>query len=425
LGIAVLLTGNPQEQELAFLPWSVPLEQWPEDLVVALPQGISRHIVRFVRINDVVYAVKEVEQYFADREYGLLFELLRKGVPTVEPVGVVTDRLDANGEPLPAALITKHLEFSLPYRALFSSRLRPETTDRLLDALALLLVQLHLVGFSWNDCSLSNTLFRRDAGAFAAYLVDAETGELHERLSDGQRTYDLETASTNIAGELMDLQAGGRLDPAIDPIVTGVSIRLRYDRLWEEITTPIEFNREDRHSLDSKIRRLNDLGFDVAELLVETDTSGDRIAVQPKVVDAGHHSRRLIRLTGLDVEENQARRLLNDLDSYRAKLGLGPGDEEIAAHRWVTDRYERVMAAVPDDLRGKITPAEIFHEVLEHRWFMAERAGANVDFGEAIDDYIATILTKKPYEQAVLGSRIGSPSDDTAELRIILPPTSS
>jgi len=416
------LTGNPEEPELAYLPWNLPLEQWSEDLVVALPQGISRHIVRFVRINGVVYAIKEVEQYFADREYSLLFDLLRRGVPTVEPVGVVSGRFDTNGEPLPAALITKHLEFSLPYRALFSSRLRPETTERLLDALALLLVQLHLVGFSWNDCSLSNTLFRRDAGAFAAYLVDAETGELHDRLSDGQRQYDLETASTNIAGELMDLQAGGRLDESIDPIITGVSIRLRYDRLWQEITTPINFNKDDRHSLDSQIRRLNQLGFDIAELNVDTDDTGDHITVQPKVVDAGHHSRRLIRLTGLDVEENQARRLLNDLDSYRIKLGLGPADEEIAAHRWVNDRFERVMAAVPHAMRGKLTPAEIFHEVLEHRWFMAERAGSNVDFGAAIDDYMNTILSTKPDEQSVLGSRLGTPSDETAELRIILPP---
>lgn len=416
------LTGNPEEPDLAYLPWNTALEDWPEDIVVALPRGISRHIVRFVRIHGVVYAIKEVERHFADREYSLLLDLLRRGVPTVTPVGVVSERLAADGELLTAALITKHLEFSLPYRALFSSRLRPETTERLLDALALLLVQLHLVGFSWNDCSLSNTLFRRDAGAFAAYLVDAETGELHERLSEGQRQYDLETASTNIAGELMDLQAGGLLHESIDPIVTGVSIRLRYDRLWQEITTPLEFNKEDRHALDSKIRRLNELGFDIAELIVDTDDAGDRVIVQPKVVDAGHHSRRLIRLTGLDVEENQARRLLNDLDSYRAKLGLGPQDEEIAAHRWVTERFERVMSAVPRELRGKLTPAEIFHEVLEHRWFMAERAQTNVDFGVAIDDYMRTILATKPDEQSVLGSRAGRPSDDTAELRIVLPP---
>ena len=164
------------------------------------------------------------------------------------------DRSTDDGEPLPAGLITRHLEFSLPYRALFSSSLRLETAHRLLDALAVLLVQLHLAGFSWNDCSLSNTLFRRDAGAFAAYLVDAETGELHPTLSNGQRTYDLETAATNVAGELMDLQAGGRLHEGIDPIVTGVSLRTRYDQLWDEVTGPLVITREDRYPLEARVR---------------------------------------------------------------------------------------------------------------------------------------------------------------------------
>jgi hypothetical protein len=417
----VRLTGSPDEPELAFLPWALALESWPEDLVVALPRGISRHIVRFVRLNGVVYAIKEVEEHYAVREYELLFDLTRRGLPTVEPVGVVLDRSDSDDEPLPAALVTRHLEFSLPYRALFSSSLRLETANRLLDALAVLLVQLHLAGFSWNDCSLSNTLFRRDAGAFAAYLVDAETGELHPQLTPGQRDYDLETASTNVAGELMDLQAGGRLHEGIDPIVTGVSLRTRYESLWDEITGPLVISREDRYPLEARVRRLNSRGFDVAELQVRTEPDGEHITVTPKVVDSGHHSRRLIRLTGLDVEENQARRLLNDLDSYRIKIGLEPQDEEFAAHRWVTERFERVMAEVPPALRGKLEPAQIFHEVLEHRWFMSERAGCSVPFEDAIADYVTAILAKKPDEQAVLGTRAGSPSDDTAELRIVLP----
>ena len=416
------LTGSLDEPELAFLPWDRHLEEWPEDLVVALPRGISRHIVRFVRINGVVYAVKEVEEHYAAREYELLFDLVRRGLPTVEPVGIVLDRVDVDGEPLPAALITRHLEFSLPYRALFSSSLRLETANRLLDALTVLIVQLHLAGFSWNDCSLSNTLFRRDAGAFAAYLVDAETGELHPSLSKGQREYDLETAATNVAGELMDLQAGGRLHDGIDPIVTGVSLRTRYDRLWDEVTGPLVISREDRYQLDARVRRLNTLGFDVAELQVSTQLDGEHITVTPKVVDAGHHSRRLIRLTGLDVEENQARRLLNDLDSFRIKVNLCPQDEEIAAHRWVTERFERVMSEVPPQMRGKLEPAQIFHEVLEHRWFMSERAGHSVPFEDAISDYVKTILAKKPDEQAVLGARAGTPSDDTMALRIVLPP---
>ena len=417
----MLLTGNSTEPELAFLPWDLSLEQWSEDLVVALPRGISRHVVRFVRINGRVYAVKEIEQYYASREYALLHELLGRDVPTVSPVAVISDRIDVHGEPLPSALITEHLKFSLPYRALFSSSLRLDTASRLLDALAVLLVQLHLAGFSWNDCSLSNTLFRRDAGAFAAYLVDAETGELHEKLSDGQRAYDLETAATNVAGELLDLQAGGRLHEGIDPIEVGVSLHSRYEKLWDELKRTLVISRADRFELEAQIRRLNELGFDVAELQVTTGPEQDQVVLTPKVVDPGHHMRRLLRLTGIDAEEQQARRLLNDLDSYRYKIESGPDDEEFAAHRWVNDRFEKVMEKVPYDMRRKLEPAQIFHEVLEHRWFMSERAGSSVKFEDAVDDYIENVLAKKPDEQSVLGARVGNANDTTQELLLHLP----
>ena len=417
----MLLTGNSTEPELAFLPWEIPLEQWSDELVVALPRGISRHIVRFVRINGRVYAVKEIEQYYASREYALLHELLDRDVPTVSPVAVISERMDRDGEPLPSALITEHLKFSLPYRALFSSSLRLDTASRLLDALAVLLVQLHLAGFSWNDCSLSNTLFRRDAGAFAAYLVDAETGELHEKLSDGQRAYDLETAATNVAGELLDLQAGGRLHEGIDPIEVGISLPKRYEKLWNELKRTLVISRADRFELEAQIRRLNDLGFDVAELQVTTGQEKDQVVVTPKVVDPGHHMRRLLRLTGIDAEEQQARRLLNDLDSYRYKIESGPDDEEFAAHRWVNDRFEKVMEKVPYDMRRKLEPAQIFHEVLEHRWFMSERAGSSVKFEDSVNDYIKNVLSKKPDEQSVLGARIGNANDTTQELLLHLP----
>ena len=417
----MLLTGNSTEPELAFLPWEIPLEQWSDELVVALPRGISRHIVRFVRINGRVYAVKEIEQYYASREYALLHELLGRDVPTVSPVAVISERMNRDGEPLPSALITEHLKFSLPYRALFSSSLRLDTASRLLDALAVLLVQLHLAGFSWNDCSLSNTLFRRDAGAFAAYLVDAETGELHEKLSDGQRAYDLETAATNVAGELLDLQAGGRLHEGIDPIEVGISLPKRYEKLWNELKRTLVISRADRFELEAQIRRLNDLGFDVAELQVTTGQEKDQVVVTPKVVDPGHHMRRLLRLTGIDAEEQQARRLLNDLDSYRYKIESGPDDEEFAAHRWVNDRFEKVMEKVPYDMRRKLEPAQIFHEVLEHRWFMSEHAGSSVKFEDSVNDYIKNVLSKKPDEQSVLGARIGNANDTTQELLLHLP----
>src|SRR5205823_9062566 len=150
--------------------------------------------------------------------------LERIGAPAVEAVAIVAERPGG----LEPVLVTRHLQFSLPYRALFSHTLRPDTVNRLLDALAALLVRLHLTGFFWGDVSLSNTLFRRDAGAFAAYLVDAETGALHARLSNGQRDEDLEIARVNMFGEMLDLEAAGLLHPATDPEAVADDVVRRY-----------------------------------------------------------------------------------------------------------------------------------------------------------------------------------------------------
>ena len=140
------ITSTTPEAGLLDLPWELPLETWPEERVAALPRGISRHVVRFVRIAGKVYAVKEITEPIARREYQMLRNLRRLQVPSVEPTAVVSGRHGVDGEHLEAALITRHLQFSLPYRALFSQTLRPETATRLIDALAVLLVRLHLTG---------------------------------------------------------------------------------------------------------------------------------------------------------------------------------------------------------------------------------------------------------------------------------------
>jgi hypothetical protein len=408
------ITSAMPQSRLLDLPWELPLEEWPEDVVAALPRGLSRHVVRFVRLTGVVYAVKETNEPIARREYGLLRTLARMDVPSVEPAAVVSGRVGRDGEELQAALVTRHLPFSLPYRALFSQGLRPDTAARLIDALAVLLVRLHLIGFYWGDVSLSNTLFRRDAGAFAAYLVDAETGEPHPALSEGQRSYDLDLARVNIAGELMDLQAAGYVEEELDAIATSDLIVERYRGLWGELTGEEAFERGERWRVDARIRRLNEMGFDVGELSITTDVTGTTVRIQPKVVDAGHHQRRLIRLTGLDTEENQARRLLNDLDSYIAAQDLQGEDEEILAHQWLTDVFEPVVRAVPADMRRKLPPAEIFHEVLEHRWLLSERAGHDVGTVEAVRDYIGTQLAHRPDERALVDGA------DTQPLPVVL-----
>lgn len=396
------ITAATAEPALLDLPWHLPLEDWPKENIAALPKGLSRHTVRFAHLGEHVIAIKETLFDLAKREYEMLRKLEKLDVPCVEPFAIINNRTDAAGNELPAVLITRHLKFSLPYRAMWSQGLRAPTANRLVDALALLLVRLHLIGFFWGDVSLSNTLFRRDAGRFAAYLVDAETGQLYEsRLSNGQRENDLEIARVNIAGELMDLLASGKAVD-IDPNVVSQRIVDKYHELWRELTAVETFDASERWRISRRVKRLNDLGFDIEELSMVADAEGHTVKIQPKVVDAGHHARRLLLLTGLDVEENQARRLLNDIDGYRLANSRVGADEEVLAHEWLSNVYEPVISAIPQNLTGRLEPAEIFHEVLEHRWYVSERAGKDVPLVEAVNSYVNEILVARRDEEAII-----------------------
>jgi hypothetical protein len=394
----VARTGHPGFLDLQ---WELPLEEWQSERLVSLIRGISRHVVRFVDYDGRLYALKELPERPARREYSLLRRLESEGLPVVEAVGLVTGRQDD----LDAVLITRHLDYSLPYRTLFAGRAIPDLRTHLLNAFAELLTRLHLRGFFWGDCSLSNTLFRRDAGALSASLVDAETGELHDRLSDGQRAYDLELAHENVIGELLDVEAEVGLPPDLDPDQTGAEVVARYEALWAELTREESFGAEERFKLDERLHRLNALGFDVEEIQLDATRDGYRLRLDPHVVEPGHHRHRLLRLTGLDAQENQARRMLNDVARYREALERREGrtvSESVAASRWREEVFEPTVAAVPEVLWGRLPAAEVFHQVLEHRWFLSEQAGKDVGIEKAVRAYVESELPQAPAERVVL-----------------------
>jgi len=384
--------------ELLDLPFDVPLAEWTDQRLVQVPRGISRHVVRFVRVHTEIFAIKEANERYVLREHRLLHELSEKSVPVVDAFGTVVDRSDAAGEPLQALLITRHLPFSLPYRSLFTGRGLPDLRSRLIDSLAELFVRIHLAGFYWGDCSLSNTLFRRDAGALAAYLVDAETGETHPQLSRGQRSHDITIATENIAGELFDLQAAGYADD-IDPVETAMALEPRYEQLWAELVSDEVVARDESYRINQRIKRLNALGFDVSELAISSEEGGRKLRFGTHVVEPGHHQRRLFELTGLRVQENQARALLADLARFRAKWIEGTGEdvpEDLAARRWLDEKFYGTLALVPAKLRAKLPDAELFFEISEHRWFLSEAQGHDVGRGAAVRSYVDNVLRYLP-----------------------------
>lgn len=391
------ITGLGEEiATLAGLPWEKPLEEWPEDPSLAEKRGISRHVVRLVRAGDApdseIYAVKETVTEFANREYRLLRQLTHLGAPSVDPIAVIEDRVDLEGEELPPALATRYLPFSLPYRVLLSGNVDGHDVMNMANALALLLVRLHLLGFWWGDCSLSNALFRRDADGFAAYLVDAETGEFHRALSNGQREHDLEIAHFNVAAELEDLALSGVLYPGMDPVRASDGVIKRYRRLWAALKEPQLLDPKDRHAVERAMRQLQDLGFAVEEVSVSLDGKHQALAFQPKLVAAGYHQARLRELTGLETEELQAKRLLASFDRYRTREESPGVPIEECARRWIHEVFNPINALVPEELQGRVEPAQFFHEVLEHRWYLSEKAGHDVGLEFAAKSYIAEIL---------------------------------
>ena len=395
------ITGFGEEiAAISGLPWNQPLEQWPEDPALAEKRGISRHVVRLIRVNDEpdseIYAVKETVSEFANREYAALRELRRLQAPSVDPIAVVEGRKDINGEELPCVLATRFLPYSLPYRVVLSGALSPHDILNMANALALLLVRLHLLGFWWGDCSLSNTLFRRDAEGFAAYLVDAETGEFQKTLSDGQREHDLEIAHFNVAAELEDLALSGVLYPGMDPVRASDTVMKRYRRLWAALRDPQSLDPTDRRAVERAMRQLHDLGFAVEEVSIAIDGENKVLKFQPKLVAAGYHTNRLRELMGLETEELQAKRILASFDRYRARESNLSANVNEVAFKWLTEIFNPIVNSVPAEHLGRVEPAQLFHEVLEHRWYLSEAAGHDVGLDLACKTYISEVL---PYRR--------------------------
>ena len=345
--------------------------------------GLHRHVVRLIELDEVSYVIKELPDPLVEREYRLLRELADFGLPTAEVVAALTGKPDD----VDGMLITRHLDYSLPYRTLLAGRglTIPYLGERMLDALVGLLVRLHLAGFYWGDCSLSNTLFRRDAGALSAYVIDLETGERYPSLTAGQRQLDLNIATENVAGGLLDLQMGGRLAADIDPWEVSTQIEERYASLWNELTAPDEFAAGETYRIEQRLQRLHQLGYDVEEMEIVGSPDGERLRYIPRVVEHGFHSERLKSLTGLETTENQARRLLGDIRTFGTELqqqraarkrphrrpAAGPAGERRggALARPAVRTADR---ADPPALHSKLEAAEIFHQLLEHRWFLSE-----------------------------------------------------
>lgn len=390
LGLAALQV-RPGHPDFLDLPWDRRLADWRGACarIVDVPRGLSRHEVLFVQYERALYAVKELPVSLGEREYDALRWLEDRDLPAVTPAGHARARTAAGEQ---SALITRFLDNSLPYRTLFQNPGLERYRERLLDAIAGLLVRLHVAGFHWGDFSLSNTLFRRDAGELQAYLVDAETSEMHPELSAGQRQLDLEIMEVNVAGELEDLSMVAELPPSLDPFETGAQIRQRYERLWSEITREEVLSPAEHWRIHERIRALNALGFSVGEVELVATADGSKLRMRTIVTDRDYHRHTLHNLTGIIAEERQAAVMVSDIQEVRAtmlrKKNQSAVPLSVAAYQWLTERYDPTVRELGALVGTRGEAPELYCQVLEHKWFLSESAGRDVGFARAIEDFL-------------------------------------
>jgi len=369
----------------------LPLAEWPSSLTFReLPIGPSRHLVRFLVMERRTIALKEEPNRVAGSEFDVLRRLEAEGLPAVLAIGLATS---VEGDA--AILATEYLAYSIQYRRLLMRfPLGPGPyRDRLLDAMASLLVDLHRAGVFWGDCSLANTLFRRDGDKIQAYLVDAETSEIHPTLSDGQRTFDLDILVENVGFGLADLGAmQGRDDAFEDAVEAAETVRARYVAMWDELHDVHEVSPDDRHAVRARIRRLNELGFAVDEISLEPTPGGETVRLRVAVANRRFHARELERLTGLVALEGQARLLLNDIREHQAWLEHVKGRTvpmEEAAQIWLADVLEPSLKKLAPAIGPTRDPIQAYCDVLEQKWLLSEAAGVDVGLDAALEAYLA------------------------------------
>ncbi len=378
------LSIRPGHPDFLDLPWEKSVAEWTGHRVVDLPTGVHRHEIVFVSYEEGLYAIKELPRHLAHHEYESLRTLRQRLRPIAPPVGVVERGWVSPDEEWSSAIITEFVPFTFTYRELIRNGGFDVRRGQLLDAFAGLLVELHLAGCYWGDCSLSNVLYRYDAGAIEALMIDAETTEIRESLSDGQRYHDLDIMEVNVAGGMADIamSQGRDLDEA--DLEFGTEVIKRYENLWAELVEDPVVGPDERHLIRARIHRLNDLGFEVGDVSLNPDASGgNRVRMHVQVGGRNYHSSRLRRLTRIDAAENQARQILSDLHYHRAREPFRSAPtKDLSAMMWRVQVFEPLMERIREDVPG-VEPVQAYTDFLHHRFTMSSSQGRDVPSAEA------------------------------------------
>lgn len=380
---------RPNNPDFLDLPWEDPIYEWNHDRLVEMPTGIHRHPVVFVAYDEGVFAIKELPRRIAENEYDVLRLLEERTHRAASPAGwVERPWVDRHSEQA-AAVITRYVRHSFPYRRLVTGLGFGERRDHMLDSVASLLAELHLAGLYWGDCSLSNLLYRWDAGLIEAIMIDGETSMLKEELSDGQRAEDLTIMIENVAGEMADIAAENKGDIDKADLGLGQDIAKRYEALWAELTEQLVIGRDETYRIRQRIERLQSLGFAVDDFVLEPVEEGRLVRMKVSVGGRTFHADRLSQLTGVEASEHQARVILGDLSYFQARKGVSSETERVLANmQWLSQSFEPLVQRIAEEW-PESDPVQRYCDFLHNRLLMAQEQGADVENQDAFESWMA------------------------------------
>jgi hypothetical protein len=389
-------------RRLKDLPWQVPLEEWQQHGVELLivRRGESRHPVVFVERGGMRYAIKETTPHMAEREIHNFREIAFRGIPALDPVGTVsvpappipveaprlgglTQYINGDRGYTVTSLAPRVIPHSQLYRIPFTRR----TKERLLSAVAVLMIELHEHGVYWGDPSLANVLIRIDGRSILAIMADAETAEIFPGpISEGLREQDIAAFGESLLWQAEDLRLARGLPE--DKQVLGEPdfryFRRRYRQLRREhaqIAASPNFGTY--YQAQQFLRRLNRWGYSLLGLT-------ERTLQQFTTVLPGWYQRRIYNLLRIHVPRAYARRFYNLILGHQAEMSAEQGHEvsiEEAAQDWYTRYHLPAILLLRRILTRGQDPLRAYFAVMQNRWRMSQKAQHEVPIDEAILDW--------------------------------------
>ena len=391
------------------LPWQAPLEQWLELGVPLLNirRGESRHPVVFVEREGVRYAIKETSPHLAEREVRNLNEIGHRGIPTLSPTGTVIVSLPpiALQASLPGGartylsgdrgyLVTRLALRVVPHAFLYRLPLNRHTKQRLLSAIAVLMIEVHEHGVYWGDPSLANILLRIDGRRILAIMADAETAELFSGpVNDRFREQDLASFEESLAWQAEDLrQARGLPEdqlPLDDADFRYFLRRYRWLRREHARLSASDTHFNSLYQAQQFLYRMNRWGFSLLGMT-------GRALQEVTTVRPGWYQQRIHELLHITIPRIYARRFYNMILGHQAisseKAGHAISIEE-AAHQWYTQYHLPAILLLRQVLTAGQDPLKAYFQVMLHKWQMSENAGYEIPLDEALVDWSMTRAT--------------------------------